>query len=258
MVPADLAGPSIVRAVLSTLPEHLVASHITAARFHGIPLPTPWQRDEPVHVSARPPHRAPQRRGVRGHQDAALEAVEVDGARCASLLTTWRGLATMLGERDLTAAADWLIGRDCPLTGTLTVEDLARSLAPGGRGAGRARAALAIADGDAASPKESHLRHLVLSWGVPAPEVNADVHDDHGQWLGCSDLVWRSRKVAGEYEGDHHRTDRRQWQLDIERIRLYEAAGWTVIRATSRDLSRPARLREALLRALEDSGTRAA
>ncbi|WP_462418244.1 hypothetical protein [Kytococcus sp. Marseille-QA3725] len=250
MVTADTQGAEATRAVLAVLPGHLAASHITAARFHGIPLPTEWTRDEPVHVSTRPPRRAPQRRGVRGHQDARLDVVEVGGVRCASLTSTWRGLTSLLQAHDLTAAADWLIGRTCPLAGRLTAADLAQCLSPGARGTSRGRASLVVADGAARSPKESHLRHLVLSWGLPTPEVNADVHDEEGQWLGCSDLVWRSRKVVAEYEGDHHRTDRRQWQHDIERIRLYEAAGWKVVRATSRDLTRPARLREALERAL--------
>ncbi|MAM55199.1 MAG: hypothetical protein CMH35_10280, partial [Microbacterium sp.] len=33
-----------------------------------------------------------------------------------------------------------------------------------------------------------------------------------------------------ECEGDHHRTDRRQWNRDIEKYGRYQDLGWTVLR----------------------------
>lgn len=49
--------------------------------------------------------------------------------------------------------------------------------------------------------------------------------------------VFRAQRVIVEYEGDHHRTDRRQWQTDIARHRLLEALECRVIRITARDLA---------------------
>ena len=66
------------------------------------------------------------------------------------------------------------------------------------------------------------------------------------KFIARGDFVWREAKVVVEYEGDHHRTHRRQWQHDIARTRLLEALGWRVVRITASDL-RDARLRRELL-----------
>ena len=47
------------------------------------------------------------------------------------------------------------------------------------------------------------------------------------------------------------RTDRRQWQYDIQRVRLLERMGWKVIRITAADLSDPQRRGE-VMRTLHD------
>ncbi len=43
---------------------------------------------------------------------------------------------------------------------------------------------------------------------------------------------WR---IAIEYDGDHHRTDERQFARDIARVERLEAADWIVIRVTAKD-----------------------
>ena len=40
-------------------------------------------------------------------------------------------------------------------------------------------------------------------------------------------MGWRDFMVAVEYDGDHHRKDRRQYVKDIARLRMLEALGWT-------------------------------
>ena len=41
--------------------------------------------------------------------------------------------------------------------------------------------------------------------------------------------------MAVEYDGDHHRKDRRQYVKDIARLRMLEALGWIVIRVIAED-----------------------
>jgi very-short-patch-repair endonuclease len=41
--------------------------------------------------------------------------------------------------------------------------------------------------------------------------------------------------VAVEYDGDHHRTDRRQYARDQRRLRRLEELGWIVIRVIAED-----------------------
>jgi very-short-patch-repair endonuclease len=48
--------------------------------------------------------------------------------------------------------------------------------------------------------------------------------------VGLLDMGWEDYLVAVEYDGDQHRTDRRQFVRDIKRITAMESLGWMVIR----------------------------
>lgn len=89
---------------------------------------------------------------------------------------------------------------------------------PRRRGVDQARAALALADENAWSPREVHLR---LAWeravGV-RPLTNRPVFDRAGHHLGTPDLVDPVTGVCGEYDGDHHLT-RTQRRKDLARER---------------------------------------
>jgi hypothetical protein len=107
----------------------------------------------------------------------------------------------------------------------------------GGRGVAALRDALPLLRVGSASPQETRARLFFGEIGLPEPELNADVISSEGLWLGRVDFLWREARVIVEYEGDQHRTDRRQWQHDIMRVRDLEDDGWRVVRITSRDLS---------------------
>jgi hypothetical protein len=62
--------------------------------------------------------------------------------------------------------------------------------------------------------------------GLPRPVANAHVHTPDGSWIGSPDLAYPEQKIAIDYEGDHHRTDRRQYRNDRTRDRLYLTNGW--------------------------------
>ncbi len=83
--------------------------------------------------------------------------------------------------------------------------------------------------------------------GLPDPELNIDVFDDRGRFVGCVDLAYPQQRVAIEYLGMLHGE---QWAQDVERLAALRAAGWTVIEVTSPLLKRPdelvARVRAAL------------
>jgi hypothetical protein len=93
-------------------------------------------------------------------------------------------------------------------------------------------------DGGAQSPKESWLRLILIDAGLPRPTTQIRVTD--GRIVAYLDMGWEQPMVALEYDGDHHRTDRRQYVSD----RL----GWRVIKVIKED--RPAvvveRARDAL------------
>jgi very-short-patch-repair endonuclease len=55
---------------------------------------------------------------------------------------------------------------------------------------------------------------------------------ESGQWLSDSDFVWRNQRVVAEFDGDHHRTDRRQWQNDVARCQNLQDEGCAFMQPT--------------------------
>jgi hypothetical protein len=108
---------------------------------------------------------------------------------------------------------------------------------PGARGLKRLRIAVPLVGRAVASPKETWLRLLLVDAGFPSPETQIPVVDDRGI-VGVLDMGWRAYAVAAEYDGDQHRSDRRNYVKDQWRLRRMEAAGWTVVRVIKED--RPA------------------
>ncbi|MEE6179123.1 hypothetical protein [Mycobacterium sp. 050134] len=102
----------------------------------------------------------------------------------------------------------------------------------GARGVRRLAEVLPLVDGGAASPKESWLRLLLIDAGLPRPVTQISVNDGW-RTIGVLDLGWEDYQVALEYDGDQHRTDRRQFVKDIGRLGKLEDLGWVVIRVVA-------------------------
>lgn len=83
---------------------------------------------------------------------------------------------------------------------------------------------------------ESRLRWMLVDAGLPCPEVNALVRSPGGEVIAMPDLSYPEQRVAVEYDGDVHRTDRRTWMRDIAKRQSLEALGWRVITCTAQDV----------------------
>jgi len=105
----------------------------------------------------------------------------------------------------------------------------------GRRGIRRARRTLSSVDPGAESPRETWLRLLLIRVGFPAPQTQIPVYDKYGQLVAVLDMGWEGTKLAVEYEGDHHRIDRRQFNKDITRLEMLSDLGWVVVRVTAED-----------------------
>ena len=84
------------------------------------------------------------------------------------------------------------------------------------------------------APKETWLRLLLIDAGLPTPTTQIPVHENW-RLVGVLDMGWDKYKVAVEYDGDHHRTNRRQYAKDQWRLRKLEALGWVVLRVIADD-----------------------
>jgi len=105
----------------------------------------------------------------------------------------------------------------------------------GHRNIRRARRALELVDSGAQSPRETWLRLLVIEAGYPPPRTQIPVCGEYGELVAIVDMGWEDTKIALEYEGDHHRTDRRRFHKDIARFEALPELGWLTIRVTAED-----------------------
>ena len=121
----------------------------------------------------------------------------------------------------------------------------------GARGVRLLRSVIALVDGGAASPKETWLRLLLIDAGLPTPATQIPVIDGR-RLVAVLDMGWEQFEVAVEYDGDHHRSNRRQYVKDIARIRKLERLGWIVIRVIAED--RPEEIVNRVLEGLVSRG----
>jgi len=232
-----------VRAVALVLRDDQRFSHATAAALWGAPLPRTFD-DAEVHVATIGRAALMRRPGVVAHRTLDADTRECDGLPVSSPARTWAECATLFGFRDLVVLGDHLVGP----SRLVSIDDLARALRPRTRGVTLARAALAAVRAGSESPMETRLRLDVVEAGFPEPELNRDVHDADGTFLGRVDMCWPTLRIALEYDGDQHR-ERDAFQHDQRRGNGFAVNGWILIHATSSDAARPAVLFERLRQA---------
>ncbi|WP_396658868.1 hypothetical protein [Microbacterium sp.] len=269
----------LAHAFATVAPDDWFFSHITAAVLWGLPLPIRLLRTavraqtrngvtsppRGIDVAALAPRRSSRARGVCGHQlQPALASVrEVGGLRVSSPATTWALLADLLTVDELIELGDAIVhiprrkgmrrGDAGDALGT-PAELRAAASVPYRRRAGKLRAALAEIRVGSASPGETRTRLACVRGGLPEPELDVDVLADDGRPIGYTELAYPAFRILIEYEGDHHRTGRAQWQRDVDKHAACAEAGWTVVRLTAAHVYPSAdlavqRIRSALLRA---------
>jgi hypothetical protein len=224
------------QALMLLLPSDAVFSHFTAAQLYGLPAEC-----GAIHVSASSPTTRPgPRMGLQFHESVPRAHRR---KHCGLALTTpertFVDLASLMSFVELVALGDALLRRRLA-----SIESLRDAVATAARRRGvcGARQALPFLRDGVDSPMETRLRLLLVSAGLPCPEVNVDIFDEHGHWFSRPDLVYRASRLAMEYEGDTHRTDKRQWRADMTRHEVLHDLGWTVLRFHADDiLVRPKR-----------------
>ena len=88
----------------------------------------------------------------------------------------------------------------------------------------------------ARSPKEPVVRRVLVHAGLPRPQTQIPVYDgDDDLPFAYLDMGWRDWLVAVEYDGDQHRSDRRQYVKDIRRRERLERMGWIVVTVVAED-----------------------
>jgi very-short-patch-repair endonuclease len=205
-----------------------VVAGFSAAALHG----SKWVEDtRPVELIHDNRHRVPgiQIRGDRLEHDEIdiVAGVPVTSpARTALDLGCWYPTITAVAAIDALARATDIQAADV---------ELLLQRYRGRRGIARARQVVGLFDAGAQSPKESWLRLVLMQAGLPRPQTQIPVRGEFGDVIAYLDMGWEDVEVAVEYDGDQHRSDRRQYTWDIRRLEMVERHGWIVIRVVAGD-----------------------
>lgn len=193
---------------------------LTAARLHG----SKWIADaHPIELALR------NARSPKGVRTRAVQFRPEEVGLIASLPVT--NLARTVFDIGRQGAVGQAVARLDAL-GNATRFDVGdvvalASLYPGARGLRLLQQALVHYDPGAQSPRETWLRLLIVNAGFPRPRTQIPVSQYY------LDMGWEDIKLAAEYDGDHHRTDRTQFARDIRRLEELSDLGWTVIRVAA-------------------------
>jgi hypothetical protein len=227
----------LIRALAARLQDRQFFCHRSAALIWGAPLPL--NPASTLHLGVVLPQRAPRVMNVVGHTFPAHRVAlsEHQGLPLTSPAFTFACMGS-LPFVEIVALGDYLVRKYRAGYGRRTVgkeafasiselNDVVRL----GRwpGATKLRRALPLIREDSWSPRESRIRVLLVLAGLPEPELNADIFDDSGEFLGCVDLVYRAYKVIIEYLGEQHSDS---FASDVERIERLRTAGWIVLQVT--------------------------
>ncbi|HEY1531447.1 MAG TPA: hypothetical protein VGF80_11565 [Galbitalea sp.] len=192
---------------------------------------------------------------ITGHQAHERKSVLVGVVPLSDPLDAWLECAALLDLDDLVIMGDSLVRRKAPFT-TLAQLRAAASGYRSRRGARTVAQAIPLIRANTDSARETVLRLVLARAGFPEPEVNGIVENSLGQPIAHGDLVFREYRTIVEYEGDHHRTDERQFNIDIDRFDELAEEGWRAIRVSKALLRRRATLLGRVDSALRAGGWR--
>ncbi|QNE48122.1 hypothetical protein F1C58_15265 [Glaciihabitans sp. INWT7] len=192
---------------------------------------------------------------MRGHE--LLPGVRIltlpSGLRVSDPVETWCQLAAQLSLDELIIMGDGLVRRQSPFA---TLANLNAAVEGWGarRGAPNLRRALSEIRCRTDSARETALRLLIVRAGLPEPGVNVVIRNSFGVVIGLGDLVDPEYRVLLEYDGGQHRSDERQFHIDIARLDAFMEERWRVIRVNKSLMQQRATLLGKVRTALEAAG----
>jgi very-short-patch-repair endonuclease len=228
--------PTYARAVMAAclaVGSPVWASHRTAARLHGLEVPRPDAID-----LVTPPNRRVDLAGVAHHRSRVLPVADLthaDGVPVTSVARTFLEVVPFLRGRRLALSVDEALRREL-----LTLDDLvacaARLDGPGRRLVAPLRPVLAdLLEGrePGGSRRERELLTVLLNADLPVPVQQHPVVVEDRRYI--LDFAWPVALVGLEFDGFAEHGLRRS-TFDNDRIRENDlvAAGWVLLRATSR------------------------
>lgn len=229
----------------------LIFALSTALKLLCIDVPNELNHDELVVVADSQKTRR-RIAGVRCvYWSYPTRLMHLEGITCVAPDTTWLMYArrsrleslVFLGDAFMRRDSDqrWMTLRDFRDSCHATHEQIRKAKRRMPAGTVNSRRAMVLMRENTDSVRESELRLMLLSYGLPMPQVNphVDIRNDTGQAnVGRRrrfflDLAYSECKVAVEYDGKQHASN---WEEDVRRRTLLEDAGWMCVNVTWNDM----------------------
>jgi hypothetical protein len=228
------------------MPDKAVLCGLSAVSDYGVDVRA--QDDHATHVALLDHGHLRSRDGIVVHR-LSLRPDEVccrndwlvtTPARTALDCARWLTLV------EATVVVDALL--HCRLTSVQALIEMATDHR-GERGSAALHRCVGIADGRAESPMETRQRLILVLGGLPVPEAQFEVFDTRGKFVARLDLAYVAQRVAVEFDGALHWTQRRSDDRRRDKLR---ALGWTVLVFSADEIyNAPARVVELVAAALE-------
>ncbi|QVI27597.1 hypothetical protein MN2019_26075 [Mycolicibacterium neoaurum] len=169
---------------------------------------------------------------VRNESFSADEVTTIAGIAVTTPARTIFDLGRHLPRNEAVARIDALL-----TVGRIPIDEVAPLLErhPRATAIRRLTTALALVDAGAESPQETRLRLALTDAGMPPDRTQIPVVDGQGRIVARVDMGWEHLRVAVQYDGRHHQTDRATYVRDQKVNRALEARGWVVIRVIAED-----------------------
>jgi len=206
----------LLSALRHALPAPIVFAGATAAWLHGLDL----DPVNPVEILVPPLSGIRSRNGLRVRH-ANLSANETIVIRRLRTTSLDRTLSDLCNQR---VPVEALVVIDMALRRGLTVETAV--------GPRRLRNLVQLA-APAESPMETRMRWLLIQAGLGSPEVQTDLRNDEGRFVGRVDLYYPAARLVVEYDGGNHRD---RLVEDNRRQNLLINAGFRLLRFTAADI----------------------
>lgn len=189
----------------ASLPPHSSFAGFTAAWLHGADV-VPCN---PIEVWVAPSCAMRTRPGLHVRHMALRQEdmVTVRGLMATSVRRTFRDLSRRLSPVEFLVLADEALRL----------------------GLGRFHQQAEPAE----SPMETRLRWLLIQGGLPRPQVQTELRNEEGRFLGRADLYYPTARLAVEYDGGNHRD---RLVEDNRRQNRLLSAGFKLLRFTASDV----------------------
>jgi hypothetical protein len=245
------------RAVLRTAKTPAVLSHTSSIVEQ---TDTFWDLDlSEAHISRKDGRTGRRAAGVRQHQGRLIEGdiVKVNGVEVTSATRAALEVSTVTDtERSLVVVNGLLHEKKTTMEALVqryeaSIERWPMTL--------KTDLVLRLADGRIESVGETRIFHLFWRQGVPRPEPQYDIYDEHGTWIARVDFAWPDCKVFVEFDGKSKYQKLLKPGEDPGEVVFREkkredlirrVTGWTCIRLTWADLYAPEATAARVLREL--------